>query len=177
MTSLRTRKWGCALGITLLIAVPVALGQALIRPRTMEVLLRDFPLYSGARDIKYSSVTDEYRDKVRGDYVIDADAAQLAYRVDGTAFEVINFYADKMPYKGWISSPFQGPTYSGPRLLLDSKSSYFDGLRFEKDAPWIHVQQRIHYHHALIEADEVRRDGRWITEITVVVGAWPAPVP
>jgi hypothetical protein len=178
---LRTRKWGCALGITLLIAVPVALavwlGQTLIRPRTMEDLLRDFPLYTGAHDIKYGPVTDEYRFKVRHHYAIVDGAAQLDYHVDGTALEVINFYADTMPYKGWISYPFQDPTYSDHTLLIDSKSRYLDGLWFGKDAPWVHVRQSTEYHHALIEADDDWRDGRWVTEITIVVDAWPAGVP
>jgi hypothetical protein len=165
--ALRTRKWGYALSITLLIAAPVVLavwiGQALMKPRTMDDVLRAIPLYADARELRYTSGAETNK------YGIDDAAARVDYRVDSTAFEVLRFYQDKLTSAGWLSRGPGNDLFLDQELTLYNRASYFDGFWFGGDAPWIHVLQHTLTYGAHIQAIDERRDGRWITVITIVV--------
>lgn len=106
MSNLRPRKWGCALGITLLTAVVIVcallLGAALTRPKSAQDMLRSMPLFPGASHVEYDLFDRSARTNWEG------DAAQVAYQVNEQPEAVVAFYVDKLIRDGWYSSDQSG---------------------------------------------------------------------
>lgn len=170
MAKLRTRKWGCALGITLLIAVPVALavwlGQMLMKPRTVDEVLRAIPLYPGARDAQYDSAPGPPQPYSRHDW------ASVKYSVDVEARRVLSFCDDTLRRDHWEGLPQEGDFFWLGRAEYPFESIWFGG-----PAPWVHARQGYVFYRASVSAENRRSNGRRWAQVSVSVSQYPPPAP
>ena len=162
--ALRTRQWGCALGITLLIAVPVVLavwlGQVLTRTdRLVNDVLQNLPVYRGAYDARYDFAPDFGR---RFGY---SGWEKLEYRVDEESQRVLDYYREVLSSEGWAEVHPYGYPLSAAKF-----HHYVNGLRFQERPPWIHVKYGSIPLGTYIEAQDKRSNGRSWSEVTIFVG-------
>ena len=136
MAKLRTRKWGCALGIALLIAVvimavgitsTVLLGQSSTRPLTAEEMLRSLPLYPGAGLTSSTSREGSLWHNMNG------ATTRAEYQVNDTTEAVIDFYSDRLVRDGWQG----GRGSSINELSYFRPSSTYRNLTLSDRPPWI----------------------------------------
>jgi hypothetical protein len=157
---LRTRKWGCALGITLLIAVPAALavwiGPAVTGPASVQDTLRAVPLSPGASQPVYTR-PGELNWTVKG-----GDVAGMTYQVNDPPDAVKDFYNSNLPSHGWDSS---GGTQDPAAYFKNEE--YVSGLGVNDNVPWIHMQLGIARNSLFVQADQVEKDGGELTEVKV----------
>jgi hypothetical protein len=158
--NLRTRKWGCALGITLLTAVVIALaawfGQGLAGPASAQDTLRAIPLSPGASQPVYTR-PGELNWTVKG-----GDVAGMTYQVNDPPDDVRDFYNSNLPSRGWDS--FGGT--QDPAAYFKHEE-YVSGLGVTESAPWIHMQLGIARNSLFVQAERVERDGVELTEVNV----------
>jgi hypothetical protein len=170
MAKLRTRKWGCALGITLLIAVPVVLavwlGQMLMRDASTLGILREMPMYRGAQGAEYTWTASTSNDPMDGAF------ARLVYHVNDIPEFVEEFYEDMLPRDGWTRDALY------PAQLSFHKIEYYpSGLYFEGSPPWVGQRSRPILCSAHITALEKVQRGERYTEVTVQLITMSAIMP
>jgi hypothetical protein len=157
---LRTRKWGCALGITLLSAVVIALavwlGQSLMRSTSAQATLRAVPLYPGVSQAVYTRPDD------LSQYVTDGDVARMAYTVKDPPDAVNDYYAGILPSRGWIAR--SGMQYPG---VYDKYQRYVSGLSLSENAPWVQMQEGEIRSILAVLALPVEKNGAKLTEVRV----------
>ena len=166
---LHTRKWGCALGITLLIAVPVAcavlIGQAIRKPATSEDMVRALPLFPGASHVKYGVPNEP------GSFSPLGDVAQVQFRSNDTPDAVLDFYSDSLSHDGWAS---RGAMLH-PGQFFRSES-YFSGLSLSGHAPWIALDRGNILQMAAVSASRVKENGEEFTEVTIELISGPPTI-
>jgi hypothetical protein len=167
--ALGTRKWGCALGITLLIAVPVALavwlGQSLMKPRSATDVMRSMPMYSGARDVTYTDTGGTNRNPMH------YSLATVMYLVSAAPQDVLTFYRDRLAHEGWAE-----PTVDPTPLTVWKKMPYLSGFRLGGRIPWIRPEYDQISCEAHVEAEQVVRNGETFTQVTIAVMTLPGLV-
>ena len=164
--NLRTRKWGCALGITLLIAVPVALavsiGSALTGPASAQDTLRAIPLFPGASQVVYTRP-----DNFIAPGPVD-DFARKVYLVQDPPNDVSDYYTGILPSRGWTSP-------AGMPWRYSKSQTYVSGLRLNEHAPWVHIHEGVITNHVVVQAGRVERNGVQLTEVTLELAMYVNP--
>ena len=168
--ALRTRTWSCALGIALRIAVPVAfalwIGMVLLKPRTVDNILRAIPMYPGAHDVDYRSAPGSPQDYRHTDW------ARMEYSVQDAVSRVITFYDDTLRRDGWEGLPREGDSF-----WLGRTEYPFEGIWFGGPAPWIHARQGYAFYRVSVSADDRWSDGQRWTRVSISLSQHPPPSP
>jgi hypothetical protein len=162
---LRTRKWGCALGLTLLITVPVGLAvwiwQALsvpTAPDSPEAMVRSWPLYPTARDASYHTTYSIPSDPWR------ESTSWVTFRVSGPSQPIIDFYANRLMEEGW--EPYIVWTHLKKTLEIP------DGIRFGERPPWLRRAYREVGCEVIVQTEElpeVLDERKKYTRVTVTL--------
>ena len=160
---LRIRKWGCALGITLLIAiiaVPVTFALLFRQPEKPPLsaveILRALPIYPGAQETAFTS-TDRPSWGSPGD-----TEATAFYRITDRPQAVIDFYADHLSRSGWQP----GNQHSSDKVSFLRGNTHTQ-LILDGQPPWIRLQDTSIQHHVFVMAYPLDPNSGGGTEVRV----------
>jgi hypothetical protein len=155
---LRTRKWGCALGITLLVPMAIMsatlVDQAAPRPMTPEDMLRTIPIYPGSRLVSFTSSDELVMDNMH------ADSAKAVYRVNGQPEPVMDYYAGKMVQDGWRRGLMLGYI----PLDFTREGSAYSEVALDGQPPWIRIRDIEPTYYADVWVSEVLTSNHTLTE-------------